>query len=136
MAFYKQYGQTVATYESCSTSAFKHGRTETVRSATSATKKACQLFHQTNPTPSVSVLKDALLECSKVHFQLTKEAAMGEIHLIQYSNKFILYKFYLQQLNLLTYKFRLHTFSLVCSLMFASLINFRNCCLWLINFTF
>ena len=34
MGYYKQYGKTAATYESCSTAAFRHGRTETIRSAT------------------------------------------------------------------------------------------------------
>jgi len=38
MAFHKQMGRTVATYESSSTAAFKHGRTETVRPCTMATK--------------------------------------------------------------------------------------------------
>lgn len=77
MAYYKQYGETAATYESCSTSAFKHGRTETIRSATSATKQACQLFDK--PGTSKQQLREALIECSNVHGQLTKEAAMGKI---------------------------------------------------------
>ncbi|XP_067001978.1 carnitine O-palmitoyltransferase 2, mitochondrial isoform X2 [Anabrus simplex] len=38
LAFYKQAGKCVATYESCSTAAFKHGRTETMRPCTLATK--------------------------------------------------------------------------------------------------
>jgi carnitine O-palmitoyltransferase 2 len=38
MAFHKQVGKTVATYESSSTAAFKHGRTETLRPCTIATK--------------------------------------------------------------------------------------------------
>ena len=44
MAFHRIYNTFVATYESCSTSAFKHGRTETVRSATTATKKGVDCF--------------------------------------------------------------------------------------------
>ncbi|XP_044528894.1 carnitine O-palmitoyltransferase 2, mitochondrial isoform X2 [Gracilinanus agilis] len=44
MAFFRQYGQTVATYESCSTAAFKHGRTETVRPASVFTKKCSEAF--------------------------------------------------------------------------------------------
>ncbi|CAG2167758.1 unnamed protein product [Oppiella nova] len=77
MAFYQLYNTFVATYESCSTSAFKHGRTETVRSATMATKNASIAFlkHQ---KPSDSELRQLLDECSKRHFQLTKEAAMGQ----------------------------------------------------------
>ena len=75
MAFLKQYGETVATYESSSTAAFRHGRTETVRSSTMATKRACTLFQ--NSGSSQSELMEALAECSEVHGQLTKAAAMG-----------------------------------------------------------
>ncbi|XP_060576192.1 carnitine O-palmitoyltransferase 2, mitochondrial-like isoform X2 [Ruditapes philippinarum] len=78
MGYYKQYGKTAATYESCSTAAFRHGRTETIRSATHATKKACEMFNQKNNTYSVGDLKEALEQCSKYHGQLTKEAAMGQ----------------------------------------------------------
>ncbi|XP_045164970.2 carnitine O-palmitoyltransferase 2, mitochondrial-like isoform X2 [Mercenaria mercenaria] len=78
MAYYKQYNKTVATYESCSTAAFRHGRTETIRSATHATKKACEMFNQQNNTYSVGDLREALEQSSKYHGQLTKEAAMGQ----------------------------------------------------------
>ena len=78
MAFYKQHGQTVATYESCSTAAFKHGRTETIRSATVATRAACEAFNTTENRPSDSDLRTLLVESSKLHNQLTKEAAMGK----------------------------------------------------------
>ncbi|XP_044770452.1 carnitine O-palmitoyltransferase 2, mitochondrial isoform X2 [Neomonachus schauinslandi] len=44
MAFLRQYGQTVATYESCSTAAFKHGRTETIRPASVFTKRCSEAF--------------------------------------------------------------------------------------------
>uniref|UniRef100_A0A8D0KV81 Carnitine O-palmitoyltransferase 2, mitochondrial n=1 Tax=Strix occidentalis caurina TaxID=311401 RepID=A0A8D0KV81_STROC len=44
MAFLRQYNQTVATYESCSTAAFKHGRTETIRPASIHTKKCSEAF--------------------------------------------------------------------------------------------
>lgn len=76
MAFYRQHQQTVATYESCSTAAFRHGRTETIRPATMATKKACELFSQSGV--SKAELRASVEECSKVHGQLTKEAAMGK----------------------------------------------------------
>ena len=72
MAFYRIYNSFVATYESCSTSAFKHGRTETVRSATEATKKATLAFMQ-KQRPNDSELRKLLDDCSKRHFQLTKE---------------------------------------------------------------
>ncbi|KAL4226898.1 Carnitine O-palmitoyltransferase 2 [Mactra antiquata] len=78
MAYYKQYGKTAATYESCSTAAFRRGRTETIRSATHATKKACEMFNQQNNQFTVGELRQALDECSSYHGKLTKEAAMGQ----------------------------------------------------------
>jgi len=76
MAYYKLAGgKTASTYEACSTAAYKHGRTETIRSATIATAKACQLFHQ--PASTNAELMSALHECSDKHNQLTKEAVMG-----------------------------------------------------------
>ncbi|KAI1892086.1 hypothetical protein AGOR_G00150350 [Albula goreensis] len=78
MAFLRQYGQTVATYESCSTAAFRHGRTETIRPASNYTQRCANAFvHQPNQH-SVDQLKGMLHECSKYHGQLTKEAAMGQ----------------------------------------------------------
>lgn len=78
MGFLRQYGQTVATYESCSTAAFKHGRTETIRPATVHTKRCSHAFVQEPAKHSVAELKAMLDECSKYHGQLTKEAAMGQ----------------------------------------------------------
>lgn len=71
------YGQTVATYESCSTAAFKYGRTETIRPATLHTKKFAEAFSR-NQFKSNSELINQLRECAKAHNQLTKEAAMGQ----------------------------------------------------------
>lgn len=68
------YGATAATYESSSTSAFKHGRTETVRPATAATNAACELM---NKAASKEEILAALTKCSKVHGELTKNAALG-----------------------------------------------------------
>ncbi|KAJ0065400.1 hypothetical protein NL108_009534 [Boleophthalmus pectinirostris] len=78
MGFLRQYGQTVATYESCSTAAFKHGRTETIRPATSHTKCCSHAFVHEPGKHSVEELRAMLNECSKYHGQLTKEAAMGQ----------------------------------------------------------
>lgn len=74
--FYKLYNNTVATYESCSTAAFKYGRTETIRPATVHTKRFSELFNSNKASPSE--LYDVLRDCSKLHNQLTKEAAMGQ----------------------------------------------------------
>ncbi|XP_034036212.1 carnitine O-palmitoyltransferase 2, mitochondrial [Thalassophryne amazonica] len=78
MGFLRQYGQTVATYESCSTAAFKHGRTETIRPATVHTKLCSQAFVYQRGQHNLEQLRAMLNECSKYHGQLTKEAAMGQ----------------------------------------------------------
>uniref|UniRef100_A0A7G3AB42 Putative carnitine o-palmitoyltransferase 2 n=1 Tax=Lutzomyia longipalpis TaxID=7200 RepID=A0A7G3AB42_LUTLO len=72
-------GGTTATYESCSTAAFRCGRTETVRPATEATKKLCQVLLKKGPNDAATAEEVAMLrECSNRHNQLTKEAAMGQ----------------------------------------------------------
>ncbi|XP_043941382.1 carnitine O-palmitoyltransferase 2, mitochondrial isoform X1 [Protopterus annectens] len=78
MAFFMQYGQTVATYESCSTAAFKHGRTETIRPASIYTKKFCEAIVKQPSKHNASDLRTMIADCSKYHSQLTKEAAMGQ----------------------------------------------------------
>jgi len=78
MGFLRQYGQTVATYESCSTAAFRHGRTETIRPATVHTRRCAEAFVQRPAEHSAGQLLELLKECSRYHGQLTKEAAMGE----------------------------------------------------------
>ncbi|CAK6441136.1 unnamed protein product [Pipistrellus nathusii] len=78
MAFLRQYGQTVATYESCSTAAFKHGRTETIRPASVFTKRCSEAFVREASKHSAAELKQMMAECSKYHGQLTREAAMGQ----------------------------------------------------------
>ncbi|CAF96633.1 unnamed protein product, partial [Tetraodon nigroviridis] len=78
MAFLRQYGQTVATYESCSTAAFKHGRTETIRPASAHTKACSQAFVGQPGRHSPEQLRALLHRCSTYHGQLTKEAAMGQ----------------------------------------------------------
>ncbi|XP_057658720.1 carnitine O-palmitoyltransferase 2, mitochondrial [Diorhabda carinulata] len=77
VGYYRMTGKFVPTYESCSTAAFKHGRTETVRPCTNATK-AFVLAVTSKYKPPVSELKYLISECSKVHNQLTREAAMGQ----------------------------------------------------------
>lgn len=80
MAFLRQYGQTTATYESCSTAAFKHGRTETIRPASIYTKKCSEAFVSDSSKHNAAELREMLSECSKYHGQLTKEAAMGKLN--------------------------------------------------------
>lgn len=77
LAFYKQNGKYVATYESCSTAAFRHGRTETIRPCTTATKTFCDAV-TAKKRPNNVELRAMIDVCSKVHGILTKEAAMGQ----------------------------------------------------------
>ncbi|XP_057572121.1 carnitine O-palmitoyltransferase 2, mitochondrial isoform X2 [Hippopotamus amphibius kiboko] len=78
MAFLRQYGQTVATYESCSTAAFKHGRTETIRPASIFTKRCSEAFVREPSKHSAGELQQMMAKCSAYHNQLTREAAMGQ----------------------------------------------------------
>ncbi|XP_076178681.1 carnitine palmitoyltransferase 2 [Ptiloglossa arizonensis] len=68
----------VPTYESCSTAAFKHGRTETIRSCTIETKTTCENMVRKNSNLSKLELKQLIINCSNVHNALTKDAAMGQ----------------------------------------------------------
>ncbi|KAJ8975817.1 hypothetical protein NQ317_013748 [Molorchus minor] len=77
VGYYKMTGKFVPSYESCSTAAFKHGRTEAVRPCTSATK-AFTLAITSKNKPSTSELKIMISDCSRIHSQLTREAAMGQ----------------------------------------------------------
>lgn len=77
LALYTLEGKSVPTYESCSTAAYKHGRTETIRSCTLETKAICHAMTQKRIELSKSELKKMILDCSKAHNVLTKEAVMG-----------------------------------------------------------
>lgn len=77
LAYYRQNGKHAATYESCSTAAFKHGRTETMRPCTSATVAVCEAF-EPGHVANVDEMRELLKETSKVHGELTKNAAMGK----------------------------------------------------------
>ncbi|OQV21714.1 Carnitine O-palmitoyltransferase 2, mitochondrial [Hypsibius exemplaris] len=77
MAYFRLTGgQTAATYESCSTAAFKHGRTECIRPATTLTKEFCEkVCNDGNGSPAE--MRALLKATCAYHGQLTKEAAMG-----------------------------------------------------------
>lgn len=79
LAFYKQEGRSVASYESCSTAAFKHGRTETVRPCTEQTKNVCSILADKSTKISNAELKKMIIDCSKAHTELVKNGAMGKI---------------------------------------------------------
>ncbi|XP_053612787.1 carnitine O-palmitoyltransferase 2, mitochondrial [Plodia interpunctella] len=75
-AYHLLHGAFVGTYESCSTSAFKHGRTETMRPCTDHTKLFCDKLHLNN-SPKEE-LRSIMAECSIYHSELVKQAAMGQ----------------------------------------------------------
>jgi len=78
-AFNTVHGYWPATYEASSTSAFKHGRTETVRAATEETKRAVQALQaEEGEEVAKEEVRELIRACSKRHNQLVKEAAMGE----------------------------------------------------------
>lgn len=76
LAFKKVYGKTPVTYESCSTAAFRGGRTETVRPCTNETNTAADEI--VKKKLSNMELLELLKKSSAKHFQLCKEASMGD----------------------------------------------------------
>lgn len=78
LAYFKQHREYVGTYESCSTAAFRHGRTETVRPCTSETKLFCDTVAAAKSSMSQRDLRKLIVQCSNTHGRLIKEAAMGQ----------------------------------------------------------
>lgn len=78
LAYYQQNGDYVGTYESCSTAAFRHGRTETIRPCTMDTKRFCDAVSGKTDVWDRNTLRDMVLKCSETHGKLIKEAAMGQ----------------------------------------------------------
>ena len=77
MAYFLQNGKFFPTYESCSTSACKHRRTETIRPASNATV-ACAESFQKSHRAGVEEMADRIRRAAEWHSKLTKEAAMGK----------------------------------------------------------
>ncbi|BES91094.1 Carnitine O-palmitoyltransferase 2 [Nesidiocoris tenuis] len=77
MAHHKLANRFVSTYESCSTSAFKHGRTETMRPLTVESKDLCQRFSSKTSASNDGIIK-LMKAASDIHGNLIKEAAMGQ----------------------------------------------------------
>ena len=82
MAFFRQNGKFVATYESCSTAAFRHGRTETIRPASNATVACAEAFQKSHRA-GVEEMVDRIRRAADWHSKLTKEAAMGKFFKIK-----------------------------------------------------
>lgn len=77
IAYYRQFKKCVPTYESCSTAAFKHGRTETIRPASRATKLCAEAF-EANSTAKPEELMQLITQATNHHSKLVKEAALGK----------------------------------------------------------
>lgn len=76
LAHYRLHGNFVSTYESASTSAFKHGRTETVRSCTRAGVAFVEAM--SNPHATLAEKETRLREAIQVHNELTKNGVLGQ----------------------------------------------------------
>jgi len=76
LAHMRMHGSLVSTYESASTSAFKHGRTETIRSATPEALQFAATF--CDPAASSSARLDAMKLAVSNHSRITRSALMGQ----------------------------------------------------------
>jgi len=81
IAHHRLTGRMAPVYESCSTAAFRHGRTETLRPLTPASAILVKAINEAHASNSVGRRRDALLPllraASERHNSLTKEAAQG-----------------------------------------------------------
>jgi len=76
IAHYNLYKNIVSTYESASTAAFKHGRTECIRSATVESTECAKIF--ANPNSTKQQKEESLRKAVKVHSQLVRDAVQGK----------------------------------------------------------
>uniref|UniRef100_K3WDH9 Choline/carnitine acyltransferase domain-containing protein n=1 Tax=Globisporangium ultimum (strain ATCC 200006 / CBS 805.95 / DAOM BR144) TaxID=431595 RepID=K3WDH9_GLOUD len=76
LAHFKLHQKFVSTYESASTAAFKHGRTETVRSCTNEAVNFVRTM--TNASASDAEKAAALRAAVKKHGELTKNGVLGQ----------------------------------------------------------
>ena len=76
LAFRRLYGETRCTYESASTSGFKHGRTEAIRAATIESKEFCLAV--TNNTGSTADRHALMQTAIAKHGEITTQALMGK----------------------------------------------------------
>ncbi|KAG0238321.1 hypothetical protein BGW42_005554 [Actinomortierella wolfii] len=76
LAWYKQNGEGCATYETGSTRAFKNGRTETIRTFSSASKAFCEGME--NKSLSTVEKEKLLRQAIAAHSKYQREAAAGK----------------------------------------------------------
>eukprot|EP00297_Palpitomonas_bilix_P004512 CAMPEP_0113895828 /NCGR_PEP_ID=MMETSP0780_2-20120614/17612_1 /TAXON_ID=652834 /ORGANISM="Palpitomonas bilix" /LENGTH=687 /DNA_ID=CAMNT_0000886767 /DNA_START=59 /DNA_END=2122 /DNA_ORIENTATION=+ /assembly_acc=CAM_ASM_000599 len=75
LAYYKHKGKTVSTYESASTSGFKHGRTEVIRPAT---KESAAFVRAVAGGAAPDEQLELLRKATAKHAKLSLEAAIGK----------------------------------------------------------
>eukprot|EP00116_Pleurobrachia_bachei_P004311 sb/3464573/ len=76
LAQWRTFGYFVGTYESCSTAAFRSGRTETIRSCSSEMATAARAFDASYPA-GLDDITNLLKSVSQKHVTLCREAAGG-----------------------------------------------------------
>ncbi|ESL09390.1 carnitine O-palmitoyltransferase II [Trypanosoma rangeli SC58] len=76
LAWWRLYKSTVSTYESASTAAYRHSRTECIRSATVESQAFTMLMDAPHATVNEKV--EGVLKAMKKHVELSKLAKMGE----------------------------------------------------------
>eukprot|EP00127_Corallochytrium_limacisporum_P002305 Clim_evm93s109 gene=Clim_evmTU93s109 len=76
LAHYRLYGHLGATYESCATKGFLHGRTETIRSATPEALALCQALIDSNI--SGAEVRDLLSKATQAHVAVAKKAQIAQ----------------------------------------------------------
>lgn len=77
LAYNKLYGHSCATYESASLRKFQHGRTDTIRSCTSASHKFAQTMISSEPSENIAEKRKLLLDAINAHRKYTQWAVGG-----------------------------------------------------------
>jgi len=75
LAYYRMFGRQVATYESCQTRSFLHGRTEVIRSCTSASGALCRVMTDSASSPESRYR--ALQAAANAHVAYAADASIG-----------------------------------------------------------
>ena len=76
LAYHRLHGKSGATYEAAAMSYYKHGRTETIRSASSDSDAMCRVFE--DPDASKEDKLAAFRKAAATHSKLAREAQMGK----------------------------------------------------------
>jgi carnitine O-palmitoyltransferase 2 len=76
LAYHRMYSKVVSTYESASTAAFRHGRTETIRPVSSHSVEMCKAFESSST--DVETKAALLRKAVQYHSQQVKDCATGQ----------------------------------------------------------